>query len=202
MTETPESSSSPETPTGTPQTPPPPPPYPGAPGGYAPGNPQQYPPQYPPQGGYYLPPGASYPPPPPQPYAGYTPPPASPRNGLGIAALITAIVSLPAAISVFGGFLLGIVAIVLGFIGHSRAKRGEATNGGVAIAGIALGVLGIILSACVIAFGVWGFFKIGGRDYVDCMQKAGNDTSAQTQCEDQFRGNLENQFSVTLTPTP
>ncbi len=193
MTETPESSSQPGTPAGPPQNPPPP--YPGAPGGYPQGQPPQYPPPYPPQAGYY-------PPPPPQPYAGYTPPPAAPKNGLGIAALITAILSLPAALTVFGGFLLGIAAVVLGFVGYRRAKSGEATNGGIAIAGVVLGVLGIILSACVIAFGVWGFFKIGGRDYVDCMQSAGNDTSAQAQCEDEFRGNLENQFSITLTPTP
>jgi hypothetical protein len=192
MTEPSEPSSQPETPPATP--PPYPgtlPPYPGAQPGYPPPPPGQYPPQ----AGYY-------PPPPPQPYASYTPPPTAPKNGLGIAALITAIISLPAALSVFGGFLLGIVAVVLGFIGYNRSKRGEATNGGVAISGIVLGFLGIILSACVIAFGVWGFFKIGGRDYVDCMQKAGNDTSAQKQCEDEFRGNLENQLSVTLTPTP
>jgi hypothetical protein len=200
MTETPESSSQPETPTGTPQAPPlPPPPYPAAPGGFTPPYPPRYPPPYPPQ---YPPQAGYYPPPPPQPYAGYTPPPVGPKNGLGTGALITAIVSLPAAVSVFGGFLLGIVAIVLGFIGYRRAKRGEATNGGIAIAGIVLGLLGIVLSAAVIAFGVWGFFKVGGRDYVDCMQKAGNDRSAQVQCEDEFRGNLENQFSITLTPTP
>jgi hypothetical protein len=192
MTEPPESSSQPETPAGAPQAPPPPPPqYSGAPGGYPP----QYPPPYPPGSGYY-------PPPPPQPYGAYAQPPAAPKNGLGIAALITAIVSLPAALSIFGGFLLGIVAIVLGFVGYRRAKKGEATNGGIAIAGIVLGFLGIILSAAVIAFGVWGFFQVGGRDYVDCMQKAGNNTAAQTQCENEFRGNLENQFSVTLTPTP
>jgi hypothetical protein len=194
MTEPPESSSQPETPAGAP--PPLPPPYPGAPGGY----PQQYSQQYPPPP---YPPGAGYyPPPPPMPYGAYPAPPTGPKNGLGIAALVTAIVSLPAALSIFGGFLLGIVAIVLGFVGYRRAKRGEATNGGIAIAGIALGVLGIILSAAVIAFGVWGFFKVGGRDYVDCMQKAGNNAAAQTQCENEFRGNLENQFSVTLTPTP
>lgn len=195
MTEPPQSSSQPETPTPTSQTSPPPPPYPAAPGGYPPPYPSQYPPQYPPGAGYY-------PPPPPQPYAGYTPPPAGPKNGLGTAALVTAIVSLPAALSVVGGFLLGIAAIVLGFLGYRRAKRGEATNGGIAIAGIVLGVLGIVLSAAVIAFGVWGFFKVGGRDYVDCMEKAGNDTAAQTQCQNEFQGNLENQFSVTLTPTP
>jgi hypothetical protein len=34
------------------------------------------------------------------------------------------------------------------------------------------------------------------------MQKANNDTSAQARCEEEFKGNLENQLSVTLTPTP
>lgn len=198
MTESPESSSKPETPTGPPQPPPYAAPYQGPPGGYPP---PPYPPQPGPYGGYGG--DGGYPPPPPPPYSGYAPQaPMAPKNGLGIASLITAIVSLPAALSVFGGFLLGVVAVILGFVGYSRAKRGEANNGGVAIAGIVLGVVGIILSALVIALGVWGFFKIGGGDYVDCMQKAGNDRTAQLQCEDQFKSNFEDRFSLTLTPTP
>ncbi|MGB3486451.1 MAG: DUF4190 domain-containing protein [Mycobacterium sp.] len=183
-----------------------------------PDNPQQggahgYPPPPPPPGPY---PG-SYPPPPPQPYAGYggygsygsygggpyaPPPPAAPKNGLGIAALVVAILSLPAVLTVFGGFVLGLVAIILGFIGYNRAKKGQATNGGVAIAGVVLGLVGIALNAALIAFGVWGFLQVGGGDYFDCMQRAGSDTSAQLDCEDEFRGNIENRFSVTLTPTP
>jgi hypothetical protein len=214
MTEPPESSSKPENPAGPPPGggyPPPgyPPQYPGSqyPGSQNPGSPysgSQYPaPQYPPPGQY----AGGYPPPPPQPYAGYeggfgAPAPTAPKNGLGITALVLAILSLPAALTVFGGFILGLVAIVLGFIGYRRVKKGEATNGGVAIAGIVLGLLGIILSAALIAFGVWGFLKVGGGDYFDCMQQAGDDTSAQLQCEDEFRGNIENRFSVTLTPTP
>ncbi len=104
-------------------------------------------------------------------------------------------------LTVFGGFVLGLVAIVLGFLGYSRAKKGEADNGGIAIAGVVLGFLGIVLNAVLIAVGVWGFMKIGGGDYVDCMQRAGNDRAAQLQCEEEFRGKIENQFSVTLTPT-
>ena len=197
MTEPPESSSEPETPTGPPQPPPHAAPYQGPSGGYPP----PYPAQPGPYGGYGG--DGGYPPPPPPPYFGYAPQaPAAPKNGLGIASLITAIVSLPAALSVFGGFLLGVVAVILGFVGYGRAKRGEANNGGVAIAGIVLGVVGIILSALVIALGVWGFLKVGGGDYVDCMQKAGNDRSAQLQCEDQFKSNVEDRFSLTLTPTP
>ncbi|CAN5535048.1 hypothetical protein BH11ACT7_BH11ACT7_19170 [soil metagenome] len=203
MTEPNESSSKPENPESGAY---PPPQYPGA--QYPPPQypPQQYPPQqYPPQQPGQYPGG--YPPPPPQPYSGYeggfgAPPPAPPKNGLGTTALILAILSLPAALTVFGGFALGLVAIVIGFIGYRRVKKGEATNGGVAIAGIVLGLLGIVLSAALIAFGVWGFLKVGGGDYFDCMQRAGDDTSAQLQCEDEFSGNIENRFSVTLTPTP
>jgi hypothetical protein len=197
MTEPPGSSSKPETPSGSPEPPPYSVPYQGAPAGYPP--PAPYPPQ---PGPYGYVGGGGYPPPP-APYSGYTlAPPVAPKNGMGVGALVTAIVSLPAAITVVGGFVLGLVAVVLGFIGYGRAKRGEANNGAVAIAGIVLGVLGMVLSAFVIAFGVWGFYKIGGGDYVDCMQRAGNDRSAQLQCEDEFKQNVEDRFSVTPTPTP
>ena len=130
------------------------------------------------------------------------PPVATPKNGLGIAALIAGILSLPAAFTIFGGFILAVIAIVLGFIGYRRARTGEATNGGMAIGGIVLGVLGIILSAVLIAVGVWGFNQFGGRDLVDCMQQAGGNQAAQQQCEEQFRGNLEDRLSITVTPTP
>lgn len=178
-----------------------PPPYPG-PAGYPPPSypPGVYPGSYPPppESGY-----ASYPPAPPAPYSGYgAPMPAAPRNGLGIAALIAGILSLPAAFTIFGGFILALVAIVLGIVGHRRARSGESTNGGMAIAGVVLGVLGIVLSAALIAVGIWGFNTFGGRDYFDCMTQAGNDRAAQLQCEDDFRGNLENRLSMTLTPPP
>jgi hypothetical protein len=156
----------------------------------------QTPPPPPPQYGAY--PGG-YPPPPPQPYAGYAPPPTAPKNGLGIAALVVAIIGL---FTVFGGLILGVVAVILGFIGWGRAKRGEATNGGVAIAGIVLGFLGVIVSIVAIGLAVWGFSELGGTDYIDCLSRAGNDEQAVQQCADQFRDRVESEFSVTLTPTP
>jgi hypothetical protein len=162
----------------------PPPPAPQAPPPSAP------PPQY---GAY---PGG-YPPPPPG-YPGYAPPPSGPRNGLGLAALIVAIVALLSAV---GGVVLGVVAVVLGFLGWNRAKRGEANNGGIAVAGIVLGVLSIIEAIAVIAFAVWGFKEAGGSDYVDCLSKAGSDQQAMQQCIDQFTNRVENQFSITVTPT-
>ena len=46
------------------------------------------------------------------------------RNGLGTAALVLGILAIPGAITIIGGVLLGILAIILGAIGRSRAKRG------------------------------------------------------------------------------
>lgn len=187
----------PENPTGT--TPPtyPPPGYapPGYPPNYPPG---PYPGPYPPP-----PPSGGYPPAPPQPYSGYgAPMPPAPKNGLGIAALIVGLLSLPAVFTVFGGFALGLVAVVLGIVGYRRARSGAATNGGMAVGGIVLGLLGIVVSAVLIVVGVWGFNKFGGRDLMDCMREAGNDTTAQQRCQDEFRNNLEEHLSITLTPSP
>ncbi|MGZ8715086.1 MAG: DUF4190 domain-containing protein [Mycobacterium sp.] len=167
-----------------PVTPPPPPPPPSAPP----------PPSYGPYPGSY--------PPPPQasPYGGYAPPPSAPQNGLGIASLVTAIIAL---LSVVGGVVLGVVAVILGFMGWGKAKRGEATNGGVAVAGIVLGFLSIIEAVVVIGLFIWGFGEVGGTDYVDCLSRAGSDQEAVQQCADQFTSNLEDEFSITVTtPTP
>lgn len=170
--------------------PPPYPPYPYQPGQYQPG---------PYQPGPY--PGG-YPPPPPHTYPGYSPAATAPRNGLGIAALVVAILAVVSSLSVVGGIVLGIVAVILGFAGRARVKKGEANNGGVALAGIILGFLGIVAGLASIAIVVLLFKDTGAGDYFDCMSKAGQNRSAQVQCEDQFRQSVENKFSVTLTPTP
>jgi Domain of unknown function (DUF4190) len=182
--------SEPDRPETPPPSGPPPPPLPQY-GAYT-GSYPQPPPQYPP-------PPPQYPPPPPQPYSGFAPPPTGPKNGLGVAALVVAIIAL---FSVVGGVLLGVVAIILGFLGLGRARRGEATNGGVAVAGIVLGLVSIIEAIVVIALAVWGFDKAGGTDYIDCVSKAGNDQQAIQQCANQFRERVENEFSITVTPTP
>ena len=58
--------------------------------------------------------------------------PIAPRNGLGMAALVIAIIGLLSCFTIAGGVVLGIAAVVMGFIGQGRVKRGEANNGGVA----------------------------------------------------------------------
>jgi heme/copper-type cytochrome/quinol oxidase subunit 2 len=141
--------------------------------------------------------------PPPQPYSGFTPPPpAGPRNGLGIATLVLAIIGLLFCWTVVGGVMLGVCAVIIGFVAWGRVKRGEATNGGVAIAGIVLGFLAIIVSIVFIPIWIGVFGEVGGTDYVDCVSKAGSNDKAIQQCADQFRDRIQNQFSVTVTPTP
>lgn len=195
MTENPESSGNPDNTSSAP-------PYPPQQHPAQPYQPQQgYPYPYPPgQYGGYPPPG--YPAAPPQPYAGYGAPPAAPRNGLGVAALVVAIVGLVSSFSIVGGIVLGIVAVVLGFAGRNRVKKGEANNGGIALAGVILGFVGIVVGLGFIAVWVGLFNEVGGGDYVDCLQKAGQNPTQIEQCQDQFRQSVEDKFSVTPTPVP
>lgn len=172
----------------------PPDPYPSGP---YPGGPYQGGP-YP--GGPY--PGGPYPggyPPPPMPYGNYYP--AAPKNGLGVAALVVAIIALLSSFSVVGGVLLGTVAVILGFIARSRVKSGEATNGGVAMAGLILGAISIIAGLVFIAIWVGLFKQIGAGDYFDCMQQAGQNRRAVQQCSEEFRQSMSENFSINPTPT-
>lgn len=166
-------------------------------------------PPQPPQYGAY--PGG-YPPPPPPPYGGYPgypgysgypgPPQSEPKNGLGLAALILAIIGLLLCWSVAGGIVLGVVAVILGFLGRGRVKRGEADNGGGAIAGIALGFVAIIAGLVFIPIYIGLFDSVGGTDYIDCVTRAGSDQAAVQECAEEFTRRVEDQFSVTVTPTP
>jgi hypothetical protein len=86
-------------------------------------------------------------------------------------------------------------------VARGRVKRGEATNGGVAIAGIVLGFLAIVISLIFIPIWISLFNAVGGGDYVDCLSRAGRDEQAIQRCADQFRDRIQNEFSVTITPT-
>jgi hypothetical protein len=158
-------------------------------------SPYPYPPPYhqpgPFPGGY----------PAPAPYYGYVRPPVGPKNGVGIASLVLAIIALLSVWTVFVAVVLGPAAVVVGFIGRGRVKRGTANNGGVAIAGIALGALAIIVGVAFIPIYTVVWKDVGGGDYIDCIQKANNDRLQEQRCADQFRQNVQDKLSVTLTPT-
>ena len=150
----------------------------GSPGGYgAPGGPTPSPYGTQPGGGA---PGYGTPPPP---YG--TPVAGPPRNGFGIAAIVLGVLALLTSLF-FGGLVFGIPAIVFGALGLRRAKRREATNGGVSIAGLVLGVISLLVTGAVIAFGVSLLKSEEGKDYQDCLRDAAGDRAAIEQCAEQF----------------
>src|SRR5271163_4145233 len=101
---------------------------------------------------------------PPPPYYSYPPPPVEPKNGLGIASLVLAIVALLGVWAVFVAIVVGPAAVGVGFSGRRRVRRGRANNGGGAIAGIALGAQAIIDGGAVnqIYTDIWK--DVGGGD--------------------------------------
>lgn len=127
-------------------------------------------------------------------------PPVAPKNGFGVAALVLAVVGLLGVATVFAPIALGVIAVILGAVGRGRAKRGIADNGGVAIAGIVLGALAIVVGAAFIAIWTTVWQDVRGGDYIDCIQKAGDNHAAQEHCADQFRHSVQDRLSVTLAP--
>ncbi len=114
----------------------------------------------------------------------------APRNGFGVAALVLGILALVTSITVVGGVLLGIAAIVFGVLGRGRAKKGQATNGGMALAGLILGVLGLVLSI-VLAAAVGSVLSRGDfGTLTECLDDAGNDQAAIDDCSAEFQDSV------------
>ena len=129
---------------------PPPPIAPNGPGQQVPpaAGPYGYPAAPAPQYGYPAYPG--------YPQAPWGAPP--PANGMGTAAMVLGILSL-CLFCLYGvaGIVLGTLAVIFGVLGRKRVTRGEANNGGQALAGIITGAIGILIGAVFIAFFVWVF---------------------------------------------
>lgn len=129
---------------------------------------------YPAQPGYGFPGDAGYPAQPGQRgYPGYPghqgypgqgayPPYGAQRsNGFGVTALVLGILAVVGCITSFFALALGIAAVVFGVLGRGKASRGEADNGGMALAGIILGAIGIVLGAVMVAIVFAGFMERG-----------------------------------------
>ncbi|WP_078326967.1 DUF4190 domain-containing protein [Mycobacteroides salmoniphilum] len=160
------------------ETPPPPPPY----------HPYQPPTGYPP-----------YPYPYPYGAPGMPVPPPAPKNGLGVGALVVGIIAILLSCTVFGGFLGGLVAVVLGIVGLRRVKRAEANNRGVAISGIALGSLAILLSTLILVFTLVFMKSAGFTDFITCISDAKSDQAKATQCQNDFEKRMNQKAG---TPEP
>lgn len=90
------------------------------------------------------------------------PPEDSPRNGLGIAALVLGVVGVLLGVIVIG-IVPSILSVIFGAIGVRRVKRGVASNRRQAWAGLILGLIGF-------AFGVLVLVFLANR-YQDCEHK-------------------------------
>ena len=104
----------------------------------------------------------------------------SPRNGVGVAALVVGVLALVLALLILFfpiAALLGLIAVILGFVGIGRASRGEADNRGQAIAGLITGALGLAL-AVFFTISIGTFFaqhQNDFRQFGNCMLGADNE---------------------------
>ncbi|MFF0473097.1 DUF4190 domain-containing protein [Streptomyces sp. NPDC004284] len=144
------------------------PPPPVAPGGPAATPGYGYPSAAPPAGAYGYPSAASTPPTAPgyasypssygSGYGGQPPgwqPPQQPSNGMGIASMVLGIIAA-VGFCLYGlNIILGILALIFGIIGMKKAGRGEATNRGMALAGVILGSIGIVVGTVILGLIVW-----------------------------------------------
>ncbi len=112
-------------------------------------------------------------------------------NGMAIAALVLGILGFIGGFFVVGA-LLGVVAIILGFIARWKVKRGEATGGGMALAGIILGILGVLIAVAFVALGAALFNAAEDNfdSFADCVEQAGNDQAALDACGQDFTEDL------------
>ncbi|GHK04706.1 hypothetical protein SY2F82_65030 [Streptomyces sp. Y2F8-2] len=76
--------------------------------------------------------------------------PLPPSNGMGIASLVLGVISLVLFCLWPVALIVGVLAVIFGIIGRRRAGRGEATNGGMALAGLICGAVGFVLSAVLL----------------------------------------------------
>jgi hypothetical protein len=140
--------------------PPPPPPggefNPSPPPPPSGGGQMPQPPPPPPAGGGFTPsqPPSGYVPPPPGGYAMAGAGVMAPRtDGLAIGALITGILSV-VCFWICLGLILGPAAAIMGFIARQRiaASGGTVQGGGLALAGMILGIVGFVLTCIEVIF--------------------------------------------------
>ena len=112
-------------------------------------------------------------------------------KGLAIASLLLGIAGIVTAFLLFGG-LLGLVALILGFVALGKAKRGEAGGRGLAIGGIVTGAIALLL-AILLAVVVGSFFARNSEEFSnlsECVEAANNDQTKIQACQDDFARNV------------
>ncbi|GAA3160542.1 MULTISPECIES: DUF4190 domain-containing protein [Streptomyces] len=80
-----------------------------------------------------------------------------PRNGMGVSALVLGATGLVLALFIvlfWLAWLPALLALIFGGIGVSQVRKGVATNRGMALAGVFLGIAGLLISATSLVFTV------------------------------------------------
>jgi Domain of unknown function (DUF4190) len=116
-------------------------------------------------------------------------------NGIGAASLVVGVVGLTlAALVIFFplAWILGIIAMILGFVGLQRVKAGRADNKMQAQAGIIIGGLALVLASFVgIQLGSWINAHQGDfRSFWSCITSAPTDAQ-QEACGRQLGNALD-----------
>jgi hypothetical protein len=78
----------------------------------------------------------------------------TPRNGLGIGALVLGILALITSVSLLG-LLFGSLTVGLSLAAWDRVVRGEATNRKMTVTAMVLAVVAIIIGLVALAFRIW-----------------------------------------------
>ena len=130
----------------------------------------------------------------PQEYGAYQQQQSSGGSGLAITALVLGILAILLSWTVLGGFILGLIAIIVGAIGSSNAKKGHATGRGMAIGGIVTGVIGILIAGVITALAAFVFSKADFGSLQECVNQAQNQSEID-QCEREFQRDFEDQLN-------
>jgi membrane-bound ClpP family serine protease len=113
-----------------------------------------------------------------------------PHNGAGVAALVLGLLGLVLALLVLPaplGALLGLLAVICGIIGISRASHAEATNRGQAVTGLITGILALALGV-LLTVRIGGYLQDHATDFNNlarCVNSANTDQE-RTACADTF----------------
>jgi hypothetical protein len=115
-------------------------------------------------------------------------PPTGVRNGFGLAALVLGIATVLLFWVPFVGVVLGLLAVVFAVLGRSRVRRAEASNGGVVVAGLVTGLVGLVLAGIMTAFVVANWNEL--LDYSQCVNDAAGNKVVEKACEQQLTDRL------------
>lgn len=121
------------------------------------------------------------------------PAPAPATNGVAIAALVIGIIAILISWVPALGALAGILALVLGFVGRSKAKKTPANVGsGQALTGIVTGILATLISIGVtIALVAFGSSFMGTFEtYEQCLEQG----NTAEECDDELERDLLDRF--------